>query len=573
MSAEQIYNAQFLKTIQTLTSEGQPLEIEEMEIKGISYPVFRQMPSFLRDIYEAAYEHNDRDFMVYGQERLSYRQALDKAKQLAWALRQDYKIKTGDRIAIACRNYPEWCITYLAVTSIGAIIVPLNSWWKTEELEYAVRDSDPSLIFLDSERAEYLSPYMDSSGLSGVIIRGKADDFPGAVEWDDLLKYRPADTWPSCNSSIDDPATLFYTSGSTGSPKGVLSSARAVMTCLMTWAMMGVANKLVDGKSLEDKDTHLGTLVSLPLFHITGCNSLFLLSLLQGRKIVFIDKWDVTHAMQLIEEEKLTHFVGVPTMTYELLNTPNRDEFNLSSLEDIGGGGAARPADHVQRLKDSFGVDNVGIGYGMTETNALGTLIGKDNYLRRPASVGQANTPIVEIKIVDDHDMSLSVNQPGEICIKSASNMQAYWNNQKATDATLKDGWLYTGDIGYLDEDGFLFISDRKKELIISGGENISPFEIETAILKVDGVLDVCVFSLPDERMGEVVGALVRVSKLIHSADAILSALDLKIAHFKLPKSIYIQTDPLPVLGTGKADKKTIQHNCRSLYLKEKISC
>ncbi len=576
MTPGEIYNAKHLKAIEAITAPGQALEVREELIGGSSLPVFANAPDRLLELYQAAMEYGDRDFIVYGDERWSYQETLEQARRLAWAMWQEYNIRPGVRVAIACRNYPEWCITYLAITAIGAIVVPLNSWWKAEELEFAVEDSSPQLLFLDDQRADYLTSAMERSKIPGVVIRSDGERSPPFADWQGLLDNRPMGGWPDVTIDPDAPATLLYTSGSTGHPKGVLSTARAIITCLMTWAMLGTAAKLAEGRNPSEKDSHLGILACLPLFHITGCNSMFLMSMLQGRKIVFVDKWNVDQAMRLIESEQLTHFLGVPTMTYELLHSPDRSKYDLSSLEDIGAGGAARPAHLTKALDEAFEA-NIGIGYGMTETNALGTLIGKLIYQERPASVGQANSPIVAIRIhhedVNDHAPNgAGANAIGEVCIRSAANMQEYWNNPAATKHSIKDGWFHTGDLGYLDDDGFLFLVDRKKDLIISGGENISPKEVENALMTIKGIENACVFSVPDERLGEVVGAQIQVSDETITRTAILGRLKDQLAHFKLPRFIWLEERALLVVGSGKTDKVTIRNTCLERLSEGRVS-
>ena len=551
-----------------LTSPGQPFEVTQKTLGDIPYTVFAEMPENLRDLFAVGEEHGDLDFLVYGQERWTFSETFIEARKFANALHQQYDIGSGDRVAIACRNYPEWCIAYLAITGLGAIAVLLNAWWTGQELEYGIKDSEPKLLILDERRLDALEPYIAEHNLPAITIRVKRDLPNGCHDYHDIIKGADGSFWPEIEVDAENPSTIFYTSGSTNHPKGVLSNGRALMNTLMSWALAGTSQKIIDGTLEETGGPQLGILLCLPLFHITGCNSLFMLSILLGRKMVLVDKWDVSETLRLIENEKLTNFMGVPTMTYELLHAPDRDTYDLSSLTDIGGGGAARPAHQVAELKESFS-SHVSIGFGMTETNALGALNGRESYLEKPASTGIPIGPAIEMKIIDDSGKDLPVGEVGELAIKSASNMLCYWRNPEATAEAVKDGWLMTGDLGYFDEEDFLYIVDRKKNIIICGGENISTLEVESALTSHENVLDACVFALPDDRLGEIVGAVIQVNDASVSQDMVTSYLSQNIAHFKVPRRLWTQSDPLPIIGTNKVDRKGLKKHYSDLIAAE----
>ena len=568
MSAGKEYTNKLKHGVEILTSPGQPFEVVQKTLGGIPYTVFAGMPENLRDFYAMGDAHGDLDFLVYGDERWSFVETFNEARKFAAALHEDYDIQAGDHVAVACRNYPEWCIAYLAITGMGAVAVLLNSWWTREELEYGLENSEPKALLVDERRLDAVENYIADHKLPCIAIRAKRDLPPGCSDYKDVIKGRDGSTWPDIETDAENPSTIFYTSGSTNHPKGVLSNGRALMNTLMTWALIGTSQKIIDGTLEDTSGPQPGILLCLPLFHITGCNSLFMLSLLLGRKLVFIDKWNVSEAMRLIEKEKLTNFVGVPTMTYELLHAPDRDSYDLSSLTDIGSGGASRPAHQVAELKENFNT-HISNGYGMTETNALGAVNSRESYLEKPASAGLPFEPLVEMKILDDQGNERPAGSVGELAIKCASNMLSYWQNPEATAETVKDGWLMTGDIAYIDDENFLFIVDRKKSIIISGGENISTLEVESALTQHKNVLDACVFALPDERMGEIVGAVIQINDNGVSSESMTAYLGEHIAHFKVPRRLWVQSELLPIIGTNKVDKKGLQEHYSDLVAKE----
>jgi acyl-CoA synthetase (AMP-forming)/AMP-acid ligase II len=302
------------------------------------------------------------------------------------------------------------------------------------------------------------------------------------------------------------------------------------------------------------------TLINVPLFHVTGEVPVMLNSFVIGRGMVLMPRWDPGEALRLIEQEKVTYFVGVPTMSLELMQHPDRDRYDLSSLTDIAAGGAPRPVAHVKRLQESFRTAQPALGYGLTETNAVGCGNFWQNYADKPASTGRPHRPMVELAILGDGDTHLPPGETGEIAIRAAANIRGYWRDPVATAAAFTaDGFLRTGDIGYLDEDNYLFIVDRKKDIIIRGGENISAAEVEAAIYSHPAVSEASVFGVADERLGEVPAAVVYAEDGDLEREALLDFLRTRLAQFKLPVHLWIETEPLPKLGTGKIDKKTLR--------------
>ncbi len=489
-------------------------------------------------------------------ERLTFADLNDHATRLARALAGSGVAK-GDRIAIAMRNCPAWIVCWMAVLKAGGIATLINGWWQPDEMRHALGLAEPCLVIADEARAARIS----AAGLDLRTVT-LAVDRPIAEAIAPLMDSEGADL-PTV--SPEDDATILFTSGSTGLAKGAVSTHRAVTTGVYAYAiglmtLLGI--KESDGEAPPNPPR---TLVNVPLFHVTGEVPVLLNSFVIGRTMVLMRKWDPGEALRLIEAEKITYFVGVPTMSLELMQHPDRERHDLSSLTDIAAGGAPRPVAHVRRLESSFRGAQPALGYGLTETNAVGCGNFWTNYHDKPDSTGRPQRPLVELAILGDGDVHLGVGERGEIAIRSAANIRGYWKDEAATRAAFTaDNFLRSGDIGYLDEDGYLFIVDRKKDIIIRGGENISAQEVEAAIYTHPAVSEAAVFGIADERLGEVPAAVVYSEKGGIDRDTLLAFLGDHIARYKLPAMVWISNEPLPKVGTGKIDKVTLRELYRS---------
>jgi acyl-CoA synthetase (AMP-forming)/AMP-acid ligase II len=488
--------------------------------------------------------------VVADEERLTFADLDRISERLARGLAAR-GIAKGDRVAIAMRNCPAWIVCYMAIVKAGAVATLLNGWWEPLEMEHAIRLTEPKLIIADGPRARRIAEKCGAFDTVGLPIQLPVEE---AVK--ELLSAGQADL-PDIGP--DDDATILFTSGSTGEAKGALSTHQAVTTATYTYAtglivLLGILTKEGRAPGAQPR-----TLLSVPLFHVTGEVPLMLNSFVVGRCMVIMPKWDAGEALRLIEKEKITYFVGVPTMSLELMTHPDRDKYDLSSLTDITAGGAPRPISHVERLREEFPQAQPALGYGLTETNAAGCANYWGNYAAKPASTGRAQKPFMEVAILGAEDRHLTTGEVGEIAIRSAANIKCYWRNPTATDALFTgDGYVRTGDVGYLDEDGYLFIVDRKKDIIIRGGENISAAEVEAECYACPDVAEIAVFGAPDERLGEVPVAVVHARNGL-SEEALRSFLEQRLARFKVPARFIFSAEPLPRLGTGKIDRRTLR--------------
>jgi acyl-CoA synthetase (AMP-forming)/AMP-acid ligase II len=543
-----------------LTGPGGPLQVGTIERFGRSLPVIAGVPPTL-PAYFAHYcsEHADATFLVAGDERLTFREVYAAARAVAGAL-VARGVARGDRVGIAMRNSPSWIALYMGIAMAGGVATLLNGWWQTAELAHAVADVGCGLVFADGPRTARLA----GTGAQVVTVDDRLPLAAAMAAWGAEPDAAGA---PIPEVGADDLATILFTSGSTGLSKGAFSDHRAVVQgvyCFLSQALIMLGLATAAGTAPTGQPA---TMMNLPLFHVTGMVPMMLQSFAMGRKLVLMAKWDAEEAMRLIEAERVTYFVGVPLMSFEMLTHPNRARYDLSTVTDFAAGGAPRPAEHVRRIQDEMGGGAPLIGYGLTETNATGVGNFRDNYLAKPHSAGRPSKPLVEIGILDEAGAEVAPGETGEVAIRTICNARGYWGNDAATAAAfLPDGWFRSGDLGYLDADGYLFVVDRKKDIIIRGGENISCQEVEDALYLNPAVAECAVFGLPDERFGEVPGAVVHPAEgeclTPETLEAYLSA---HIAAFKVPRRIWIAPEPLPRLGTEKIDKVSLRAAYRTI--------
>ena len=563
--------------IDAVTAPGEPYETTVRRINGVDFPVFVNAPDNLCELYREGLEHGDADFYVYADERYTFREAWAHAAACANALRAR-GVRPGDRVGIALRNYPEWVFAFMGITSIGAVAVALNAWWSAEEMVYGIEDSGLTLLFVDRERLERIAPHAQRHHVDLVTVRCEHPDTP---TWADFVAGASGEM-PETPLDGSDDATLLYTSGSTAHPKGVLSVHTSVVQALLGWESGGalaqhLMPELADveppsspmrgaSPSRSPAEGSPAIILSVPLFHVTGLTVQLLSSFRSGRKVVAMYRWDAEEALRIIETERITSFNGVPTMAWELVQSPNYGKYDLSSLASAGGGGAPMAPEQARRIDEQIGEGAAGTGWGMTETQGLATMIGGQAYMERPRSCGRPIAPLVRVKVVDDAGNELPRGATGELWIWGVMNFKGYWNRPDATAEALTDGWVHTGDVGHMDDDDYVHITDRAKDMILRGGENIGCQEVEAVLYRHPGVAECAVFGVPDARLGEAVAAVVSVRP-----DAPPTVEDLRthtaehLAKFKVPEHIWLRTERLPRIASEKIFKRQLRDEAVAL--------
>ncbi|GLX01973.1 class I adenylate-forming enzyme family protein [Microtetraspora sp. NBRC 16547] len=543
-----------------LTAPGQLFEMEEVEVGGTTIRAWKHAPRTFRDLLEISRFHGENVFLIYADERITYEEHFRRAATLARRLVEDYGIAKGDRVALAMRNYPEWVVSFSAILASGAVAVPLNAWWTGQELAYGLADSGAKLLIADAERAERVrgaEPVGDpeETRVPVIVARG-----PGANLAEVMGEVRADVTLPPVELGPDDPATIFYTSGTTGRPKGALGTHRNLGQAPMT-----VAYAMMRATALAGKDpagaasVRRVTLLAVPLFHVTGCFAVLITTIFSGGGLALMYRWDPERALQMIEREKVTVLTGVPTNAWQLLSHPAFGRYDISSLTSISYGGAPAPPKLLERITELLPDRTPSNGYGMTETTALAIYNAGKDYAARPDSIGLP-LAVTEVKICDPHGTELPTGEVGELCIRGPIVISGYWNRPEATAETFVDGWLHTGDLARVDEDGFVYIVDRAKDMVIRGGENVYCAEVEAALFEHPGVDDAAVIGVPHDELGEEVGAVVR--RRSGSAVAAAELQDFlrgRVAGFKVPATIWFLKEELPRNPGGKILKTVLR--------------
>lgn len=535
-----------------------PLAIGHVEKFGVQLPMFEKAPGNLPD-YLAFFcaTHGDKEFLVDGECRLTFTQCHAAARALAGGLVEGLGLKKGERVGIAARNSANWIVAYMAIIMAGGVATLLNGWWQGGELAEGIRIVGCRYVLADTQRAHRLEGH-DIGDAKILTFSHDCSPLDGLAA---LMSQGGGANTPLPALDPLDKATILFTSGSTGQSKGAWSDHRAVVQATMSY--VGQTMVFFDLMTARGEAPTLqpATLLNVPLFHVTASIPVMLQSFAIGRKLVMMPKWDVEEAMRLIEKEKITYFVGVPLMSIELATHPARHNYDLTSCTAFAAGGAPRPVDHVKKIRKELHWGFPLLGYGLTETNGVGCGNFTENYLAKPTSTGPATKPLVEVGILDDDGNHMPQGERGEVCIRTIANFNGYWENEDATKAAFtQDGFFRSGDIGYLDEDGYLFIVDRKKDIIIRGGENISCPEVEAAAYEHGSIVELSVFGIADERFGEVPGIVYHTKDgVVLSADDLKAFLGARLAPFKIPVHYWQSEEPLPRLGTLKIDRVTLR--------------
>jgi long-chain acyl-CoA synthetase len=571
-----------------LTAPGQMFEMVEREIRGVATRTWKNAPPTLPAVLEMSRAHGDATFVVYEDETTTFTEHYRIACTLAGRLQTEFKIEQGDRVAIVMRNLPEWIMGFWAATLAGAVVVPLNAWWSGEELRYGLEDSGSKIAFVDVERATRIRPFL--GGLEGFTSLIVADEHRGDEMREAPSRYEPGGgaapvaEWPfplalgevdpeaaAPGLSIDpeDDATIFYTSGTTGRPKGAVGTHRNICTNLMNLFFLNSRGAMRYGSGLIEsgEKNKPAYLLSVPLFHATGCHAVMVTNLAAGGKIVMMHHFDPERALELIERERIVTFGGVPAMVMQVLDSPTFAKTDTSSIRGVSYGGAPAPPDLVRRIREAWPVGQPSNGYGLTETSSVTSMNSGGDYIAKPASVGPP-VPVTDVAIVPedftgeepDDTIPRGPDVRGELWVKGPQVVRGYWHRPEETAKTFSRGWLHTGDVARLDEDNFIFIVDRAKDMIIRGGENVYSVQVEAALFEHPAVADCAVIGVPEPTLGEEVGAVI-VLRPGHkvAADELSAHVRGRLAGFMVPTHIWFREEPLPRNPAGKVLKRELR--------------
>ncbi len=568
-----------------LTAPGQMFEMEELDIRGIPTRVWKNAPATLRDVLGLSLMHGEADFLVYEDERTTFAEHYRVAATVARRLRVEHGVRKGDRVAIAMRNLPEWIMAFWGAAAAGAVVVPINAWWSGDELHYGLGDSGAKVAFVDRERADRIRPFLGGlTELNALVVADEdrhharrevlrpSPGGPPVTEWPFKVWLGPVPedaTLPEVDLQPDDDATIFYTSGTTGRPKGAVGTHRNTCTNLMNLFFINTRNQTRFGRGLADTEGPVQNayLLTVPLFHATGCHAVMITNTAAGGKLVMVHHFDPERALELIQREHITTFGGVPAMVMQVLDSPAFATADVSSVRSVSYGGAPAPPDLVRRIREHFPAGQPGNGYGLTETSAVTSMNAGEDYVQRPDSVGPP-VPVTDVAIVPedfdgpepDPDRPQGPEVTGELWVKGPQVVKGYWHRPEETAQVFTRGWLHTGDVARLDEEGFIYIVDRAKDMIIRGGENIYSVEVEACLFEHPAVADCAVIGVPHPVLGEEVGAVIvpRPGATVTAEELVKHVKD-RMAGYNAPARVWFRDEPLPRNPAGKVLKRALR--------------
>ncbi len=554
-----------------LTAAGSPFEMDTVTIHGVATRVWKNAPPSLRDVVRLGRAHGERIFLVYEDERASFEAFHRAVAAFAHELQVRGVVK-GDRVAVIMRNLPEWPVAFYAASAVGAIVTPLNAWWTGPELEYGLIDSGAKVAVVDAERLGRIFERLPNCPDLKAIYVSRQDEevnHPEVTRLEQVLGHTndwinlPDKPLPAVEIVQDDDAAIFYTSGTTGTPKGALASHRNINSNIPAIGCIAARSFLRRGvapPALDPNGPRRASLLSVPFFHATGCFTVLNPALYLGAKVVMMHKWDTVRAFELIERERITLAGGVPTIAWQLIEHPARANHDLSSLEGITYGGAPSPPELVRKIAEAFPNSQPGQGWGMTETSAIATNHSAEDYQHRPDSCGPA-VPVTDLKIMSlEGDRELPIGEVGELWCRGPQVVKGYWNNPEATAQTFTGGWVKTGDLARLDDEGFCFIIDRAKDMLIRGGENIYCIEVENVLYDHHAVMDAALVGIPHRTLGEEPAAVVTLKPGASATESELRAFVAeRLAAFKVPVRILFWHEALPRNANGKIQKNELK--------------
>ncbi len=554
----------------TLGQPGTVFEVDEAVIRGVKVKIWKNAPPTLGDIWALGAAHAAKTYIVHENERVTFDAHRRAVAAFAKRLREEGVVK-GDRVALIMRNVPEWSVAFWAAALVGAIVTPLNAWWTGPELEYGLQDSGAKIAVLDHERWERMREHADACpALKRCFVSRAGEEIadPRVVKLESVIGA--ADAWPDlpdaqpeiATLAADDDVTIFYTSGTTGKPKGAIITHRNIISNFVNALSAGGRSFLRRGEQPPAPDPDApqrAVLLSVPFFHATGCFAVMIPVMYAGSKIVLQRKWDAEAALGLIEREKINQIGGVPTIAWQVIEHPRAGEYDLSSIETVSYGGAPSAPELVKRIKERFPNAQPGQGWGMTETSATATSNTAEDYILRPSSCGPPSAT-GEVRIVGEGDKDMAVGEVGELYFKGPTVVRGYWQKPEATAETFVDGWVKTGDLARVDEEGFVYIVDRAKDMLIRGGENIYCVEVENALYDHPAVMDAAVIGIEHLTLGEEPGAVVHLKPGAEASEAELRHhVAQKLAAFKVPVKIIFWPETLPRNANGKIIKRDLK--------------
>jgi long-chain acyl-CoA synthetase len=523
-------------------------EIVEEEILGMRIPIYQQRPHTLRDmLQQSVSRYEQRTCFVQDQERWTFAAFARSVDNAAGELQRRWNISSGERVAILLHNRLEFAVAYYAAVTIGAIAVVLNARCKAPELEFMLRDSEPRVLITEPILYAEVAPVLGHvPTLEAVILCSDESVLPSRTLSFDTLTQASGKPFP-LPIAEDDVAALLYTSGTTGRPKGAMQTHRNLVANAIT------ATRLFQFVP-DDR-----TLIVAPFYHATGNNSQLTAMLYAGGTSIVRPAFKADDFLAWIERERVTVAIGVATMFWLMLHSPNFERYDLSSLRYIIYGGSPAPVELLQQLSRTFPHVQLGNVWGLTECTSIATLLPSSETLRIPESVGLP-APVLQVRVVDAAGQEVPAGESGELIVKGPSVVRGYWRRPEATATTFKDGWLYTGDIGRKDADGFLYVLDRKKDMIIRGGQNIYSIELENVLYQHPAVLEAAVVGVPDEVFGEQVKAvLVPKPGMTLDAEEVRAFCRRTLADYKVPKYVEILS-ALPRNPGGKVLKAQLRY-------------
>lgn len=547
-----------------LTAPGAPFELADIPIGDQSYRIYKNAPSTLAALIEQGRGFGDKEFLVWQDMRWTYAEFFRHVDALAAALRQTYGIAKGDRVAIAMRNRPEWMAAYAAIILCGGVAVPLNSWGQREELVYGLGDSAPKLLFCDAPRLAHVTEDLAALALTAIVVDAvDADLTTGVARYQDVVASAPAPL-PTAEIAPDDLAMIMYTSGTASQAKGVASTHRAMVQGIVNMEYFGALFVMTSPErfgAMMAAGYEMTTMMAVPLFHSSGLHAQFLSALRTGRRLVVMYKWDVGAVLDTIARERITQLAAAPAMMLQLFADPRFDTADTHSLAWIGFGGAGIPDKLIELVDEKKPHAIAGIGYGLTETNGPSNAATGEAFVWKPRSNGPTS-PLFDVRITDEdgHLLLQGPQHPGEIWLRSATLMRGYWNKDAATRDVLIDGWFRTGDIGYFDDAGFLYVVDRIKDIVNRGGEKIASAEVESVLLQHPAIAEAAAFAVPDDTYGEALAVAVHLREgATLDADGIRAHVAAHLAPFKVPAHVDIHRHALPRNAVGKILKRDLR--------------